>query len=83
MYLCVIRYPILGRVPPGGSPPTYPFVNAAAYIAFGCALSSSRAYLFLSVARVLFLLHCPRFPFHDSTGFITISPGGTGRGRSR
>ena len=45
------RYHILAGVPPGG---TYPFVNAAAYIAFGCALSSSRAYLFLSVARVLF-----------------------------
>ena len=63
------RYPILAGVPPGGS---QPYVDATALIAFGRLYPThyyALAYSFLSVARVLPLLHVPRFPFHDSIGF--------------
>ena len=65
----ILRYPILAGVPPGGS---QPYVDATALIAFGRLYHThynALAYSFLSVARVLPLLHVPRFPFHDSTGF--------------
>ena len=64
----ILRYPILAGVPPGGS---QPYVDATALIAFGRLYHThynALAYSFLSVARVLPLLHVPRFPFHDSTG---------------
>ena len=67
----ILRYPILAGVPPGGS---QPYVDATALIAFGRLYHThynALAYSFLSVARVLPLLHVPRFPFHDSTGFET------------
>ena len=67
----ILRYPILAGVPPGGS---QPYVDATALIAFGRLYHThynALAYSFLSVARVLPLLHVPRFPFHDSTGFAT------------
>ena len=65
----IFRYPILAGVPPGGS---QPYVDATALIAFGRLYHThynALAYSFLSVARVLPLLHVPRFPFHDRTGF--------------
>ena len=73
----ILRYPILAGVPPGGS---QPYVDATALIAFGRLYHThynALAYSFLSVARVLPLLHVPRFPFHDSTGFnfLCISKG--------
>ena len=73
----ILRYPILAVVPPGGS---QPYVDATALIAFGRLYHThynALAYSFLSVARVLPLLHVPRFPFHDSTGFhfLCISQG--------
>ena len=58
-----LRYPILAGVPPGGS---QPYVDATALIAFGRLYHThynALAYSFLSVARVLPLLHVPRFPF--------------------
>ena len=66
----ILRYPFLAGVPPGGS---QPYVDATALIAFGRLYHThynALAYSFLSVARVLPLLHVPRFPFHDSTGFL-------------
>ena len=66
--MLILRYPTLAGVPPGGSQPC---VDATASIAFGRPYHTyynSLAHSFLSVARVLLLLHVPRFPFHDSTG---------------
>ena len=68
----VLRYPTLAGVPPGGSQPC---VDATASIAFGHPYHTyynALAHSFLSLARVLLLLHVPRFPFHDSTGFAFV-----------
>ena len=76
------RYLTLGGAPLGGPPPTYPCVDVAVSIALLHLVShypavvfivllfchAARANLFIPVARVLLLLHFPRFPFHDSTG---------------
>ena len=77
LFLCMflltyLRYPILAGVPPGGS---QPYVDATALIAFGRLYHThynALEYSFLSVARILPLLHVPRFPFHDSTGLENI-----------
>ena len=64
-----LRCPILAGVPPGGSQPC---VDATALIAFGRPYHTyyhALAHSVLSVARELPLLHVPRFPFHDSSGF--------------
>ena len=55
----------LGGTPP--HPPTYPFVNAVAYIAFGYAWSPSCVYcpcpcLLLHCSSMLSLFCCPRTP---------------------
>ena len=69
--------------PWGGSPPSHqpihlwrllfrldsvahaPFVVSIVHLFCGIP----QANLFLTVPRILLLLHFPRFPFHDSTGF--------------
>ena len=69
----ILRYPILAGVPPGGSQPR---VDATASIAFGRRYHPhyhALAYLFLSVARVLPLLHVPRFPFMIALAFVGIA----------
>ena len=80
-YLYVFRYPILGGATPGGPPPPpQPIhlwrllfrLHAVAHaffviciVYFLCGIA--QANLLLTVARVVLLLHFPRFPFHDST----------------
>ena len=68
---------ILAGVPPGGPIPLSTLLLQSHSLAHGPLIVfianslyyDALAHVFLSVARVLLLLHLPRFPFHDSTGF--------------
>ena len=70
---------ILAGVPLGGPNPLLTLLLQSHSLAHGPLIVfitkimhyNALAHVFLSVARVLLLLHLPRFPFHDSTGWIS------------